>query len=41
MFKDSTEMSESEKLYQLYHCCDKYLGDAILKGHVDIVKFSE
>ena len=30
MFKDSTEMTESEKRRQLYQCCDKDLGDAIL-----------
>ena len=41
MFKYSTEMSEWEKLRQLYQCCNEDLGDAILKGHVDIVKFSE
>ena len=41
MFKDSIEMSESEKLCQLYQCCDKDSGDAILKEHADIVKFSK
>lgn len=25
----------------VYQCCDKDLGDAILKGHADIVNFSE
>ena len=34
-------MSESEKLCQLYQCCDKDSGDAILKEHADIVKFSK
>ena len=34
-------MSESDKLCQLYQYCDEDLGDAILKGHADIVKFSE
>ena len=41
MFKDSTEMSKSEKRRQLYQCCDEDLGDAILKGHADVVNLSE
>ena len=41
MFKDSTEMSESEKLCQLHQSCDEDLGDSILKGHADIVNISE
>ena len=41
MFKDSIEMIESEKRCQLYQSCDKDLGDAILKGHTDIVDLSE
>ena len=41
MFKDSTEITESEKRRQLYQCCDKYLGDFILRGHTDIVNLSE
>ena len=41
MFKDSTEMSESEKRRQLFQCCDEDLGDAILKGHADVVNLSE
>ena len=31
MFVDITEISESEKLHQLYQCCGEDLGDAILK----------
>ena len=41
LFKDSTEVSESEKCRQLYQCCYEDLGDAILKGHKDIVNLSE
>ena len=41
MFKNSTEMTESEKRRQLYQCCDEDLGDVILKGHEDIVNLSE
>ena len=41
MLKDSKEISETEKLCQLYQCCDKDSGDAILKEHADIVKFSK
>ena len=41
MFTDSTEMSESEKRRQLYQCCDEDLGDAIIKGHADVVNLSE
>ena len=41
MFKDSTQLSDSETLRQLFQCCDEELGDAILKGHSDAVKSSE
>ena len=34
-------MTEAEKRRQLYQCCEKDLGDAILKGHTDIVNLSE
>ena len=34
-------MSESEKRRQLYQCCGEDLGDAILKGHADVVNLSE
>ena len=34
-------MTDSEKRRQLYRCCDKYPGDAILKGHADVVNLSE
>ena len=41
IFKDSMEVLESEKLRQLYQCCNEDLGEAILKGHANIVKFSK
>ena len=34
-------MTEAEKPRQLYQCCEEDLGDAILKGHTDIVYLSE
>ena len=37
MFKENTKMSGSEVRHQLYQCCDEELGDAILKGHPNIV----
>ena len=37
MFKDSTEMKESEKRRLLYQCCDEDLGGAILNRHADVV----
>ena len=41
IFKDSMEMTEVEKHRQLYQCCEEDLGDAILKGHNDVVNLSE
>ena len=43
MFKDSTEMTESEKRRQLYQCCDEDLGDAIIMlfRHAEVVNLSE
>ena len=40
MFKDSAEMTESEKFCQLYQCCEEDLGYAILKEHEDVVNLS-
>ena len=34
-------MTESEKHCKLYQCCDKDIGDVILKGHADVVNLSE
>jgi len=34
-------MTESEKNFQLYQCCDEDLGDAVQKGHADLVNLSE
>ena len=41
MVEDSAEMTEAEKRCQLYQCCEEDLGDAILKGHADVVNSSE
>ena len=37
IFKDSMELIELEKSRQLYQCCEEDLGDAILRGHGDVV----
>ena len=41
IFKDSMELTEVEKSRQLYQCCEEDLGDAILRGHGDIVNLNE
>ena len=41
MFKDSTKMTESEKLRQLYQCCDKDLSNSYQMGHTDVVNLCE
>ena len=41
IFKDSMELTEVEKSRQLYQCCDKDLGDAILRGNKDMVNLNE
>ena len=41
IFKDSMELTEVEKSRQLYQCCEEDLGDAILRGHEDIVNLNE
>ena len=41
MFKNSTEVTESEKHLQFYQCCDKHLGIAIIKEHADVLSLSE
>ena len=38
MFKDSTEMSESEKRRQLYQCYDEDFDDAFLKEKIKPVQ---
>ena len=41
MFKRSTGLAGAECVQQLFHCCDEELGNAILKGHPDVVSRDE
>ena len=34
-------MTEAEKRRQLQQCCEENLGEAILKGHADVVNLSK
>ena len=41
MFKDGTQLSQSDTVRQLFQCCDDELGDAIIKGHSAAINSSE